>query len=134
MKERWVYIVILLLVTAFGGCGWSAGGAGGGASGGAATGGSSQKANGGTQSSGYARGQGQNGRTGIEGYRSREGTGGGGGGYYGGYAQQTSYSTNMYCGGGGGSGYTTGLSGASMSNGVREGNGYARITFVNRTQ
>ena len=45
---------------------------------------------------------------------------GGGGGYYGGTANN--------CGGGGGSGYIGGVTGGSMSNGVREGNGYARIT------
>lgn len=50
--------------------------------------------------------------------------GGGGGGYYGG-----GYG-GYYCGGGGGSGYTGGLSDSSMENGVRTGNGFARITFV----
>ena len=43
----------------------------------------------------------------------------GGGGYYGGLAGT---------GGGGGSGYIGGVTGGATSNGVREGNGYARIT------
>ena len=45
---------------------------------------------------------------------------GGGGGYYGG--------TSNNCGGGGGSGYIGGVTDGSMQTGVREGNGYAKIT------
>ena len=33
-------------------------------------------------------------------------------------------------GGGGGSGYIGGVTGGSMQNGVRSGNGYARITVI----
>ncbi len=50
--------------------------------------------------------------------------GGGGGGYYGGGAGYNG-------GGGGGSGYIGGVTGGSMSNGQRSGNGYARITWLN---
>ena len=49
---------------------------------------------------------------------------GGGGGWYGGSAG------SYYGGGGGGSGYIGGVSGGSMQNGVRTGNGYARITLA----
>ncbi len=50
--------------------------------------------------------------------------GGGGGGLYGGGAGYNG-------GGGGGSGYIGGVTGGSMSNGQRSGNGYARITWLN---
>ena len=58
-----------------------------------------------TQSSGYAFGQGQEGRRGINwGYQGGEGNGGGGGGLYGGYSPQNRGNwTNST--GGGGSGY-----------------------------
>ena len=58
-----------------------------------------------TQSSGYAFGQGQEGRRGISwGYQGGEGNGGGGGGLYGGYSPQNrGHWTNST--GGGGSGY-----------------------------
>ena len=58
-----------------------------------------------TQSSGYAFGQGQEGRRGISwGYQGGEGNGGGGGGLYGGYSPQgRGHWTNST--GGGGSGY-----------------------------
>lgn len=49
---------------------------------------------------------------------------GGGGGYYGGQGGQYSGMS-----GAGGSGYTTGLTAASMQNGVRSGNGMAKITW-----
>lgn len=48
---------------------------------------------------------------------------GGGGGWYGGGG-----SCCYFLSGGGGSGYIGGVDGGSMTNGVREGNGYARIT------
>ena len=51
------------------------------------------------------------------------GIGGGGGGWYGGGIDDSS-------GGGGGSGYIGGVSGGSMQNGARSGNGYARITLI----
>ena len=51
---------------------------------------------------------------------------GGGGGWYGG-GNSTGYYHKMS---GGGSGYIGGVSGGSMQNGIRSGNGYARITLV----
>ena len=55
---------------------------------------------------------------------SSNAAGAGGGGLYGGGG------SDHYSGGGGGSGYIGGVSGGSMQNGVRSGNGYARITLV----
>ena len=80
---------------------------------------------------GYAFGQGQNGRRGTLNGWGSWGGGGGGGGWMGGYSSQASgYITDAS--GGGGCGYiqtSLFLSGSySMSNGVREGNGYAVIT------
>ena len=75
----------------------------------------------------YAFGQGQNGITSNGGTAGSEGNGGGGGGYYGGCSLQATGSSSN-AGGGGGSGYTAGLGGVSTSSGVREGNGYAKIT------
>ena len=120
---------------------YNAGGAGGGTSGGSgganglstsygvtAGGGASQSAGGSmanysgwpaTRSSGY--GVGGVGHTSIW-----QGSGGGGGGGY--YGGGSGYSSG---GGGGGSGYIGGVTGGSMSNGQRSGNGYARITWVN---
>ena len=51
-------------------------------------------------------------------------SGGGGGGLYGGLGG------GYYRGGGGGSGYIGGVTGGTTQNGVRSGNGYARITLV----
>ena len=51
------------------------------------------------------------------------GIGGGGGGWYGGGIDDSS-------GGGGGSGYIGGVTGGTTQNGVRSGNGYARITLI----
>ena len=59
--------------------------------------------NGGTQSSGYLFGQGQDGRTGGNYSWGQPATGAGGGGYYGGFASQAT--DNGSAGGGGGSGY-----------------------------
>lgn len=54
----------------------------------------------------------------------------GGGGYYGGYAMQSvGESTNGS--GAGGSGYIGGVDDGKTENGVREGNGYAKITILN---
>jgi len=106
----------------------SAGGTGGGTSGG-----SSSSRNygdndttitkeGASQTSGYAYGQG--------------GNQGGGGGFYGGYGADGSASWNSdggngwITGGTGGSGYIGGVTDGTTSNGVREGNGYAKITLV----
>lgn len=54
----------------------------------------------------------------------------GGGGYYGGYAMQSvGESTNGS--GAGGSGYIGGVDDGKTESGVREGNGYAKITILN---
>ena len=70
---------------------------------------------GGTQSGGYAFGAGQ---------PATYSGGGGGGGLYGGNRGSN------YAGGGGGSGYIGGLTNATLSNGVRYGNGYAEIQIL----
>ena len=58
-------------------------------------------------------------------WNSEVGTsGGGGGGLYGGLGG------GHYRGGGGGSGYIGGVTGGTTQNGVRSGNGYARITLI----
>lgn len=57
-------------------------------------------------------------------------SGGGGGGLYGGGAGSMNNGVN---GGGGGSGYVGGVTGGSMQNGTREGNGFARITLTSIT-
>lgn len=75
-----------------------------------------------TQTSGYAFGQGQNG----SGTADSDGVGGGGGGWYGGYANSVSKKSS----GTGGSGYIGGVTSGATSNGVRAGNGEAKITFV----
>lgn len=59
---------------------------------------------------------------------ARENAGGGGGGWYGGGGGAAP--NGAAAGGGGGSGYIGGVTGGSMENGVREGNGCARITFL----
>lgn len=97
-----------------GGSGKAAGGAGGGTSGGQGGSGSVGPAAGGTQTSGYAFGQGASNGNG----------GGGGGGLYGGYA--TSYGA----GGGGGSGYIGGVSNGTTTAGQQSGNGSAVITYI----
>ena len=106
-------------------CGYHHGGAGGGI-----TGGQGQYSNswtsggaGGTQTSGYAAGQGG----------SNSGSGaGGGGGWYGGYAGNT----GDHYGGGGGSGYvnTSKLTSTSMSSGVQPGHGKVVITPQQTTE
>lgn len=120
-----------------------AGGGGGygnfsyGGSGGGATGGGSEYYNvtdvpllpATTSSNYYKLGQGQNGYNKPYTTYSRGtcGTGGGGGGYYGGKAHQSD-GTNSDIGGAGGTGYIGGVSNGTTSNGVRPGNGFARIT------
>jgi hypothetical protein len=95
-----------------------------GSTGGGQSGGSESGSGGGTQITGYSFGLGENGYNGYYNAGSRaEGSGGGGGGFYGGY---TTYMT----GGGGGSGYIGNVDSGITTNGVRSGNGYARITFV----
>lgn len=93
----------------------------------------------GTQTSGYAYGQGENGGTSTTG-------GGGGGGYYGGYAGTATTWDDQYRGGGGGSGYIDGVPAFTYKNvtyapststggGAASGaNGSARITAVVRME
>lgn len=125
-----------------------AGGGGGatfyvnGAEGGGTSGGSSNGATGGTQTSGYKFGQGQNGQSGNDNVTGNacSGTGGGGGGYYGG---KSASDRDPKPGGGGGSGYIGGVEAyngdnPSTQNGVwpqsswyySPTNGKARITYV----
>ena len=103
---------------------------GGGESGG--NGGFNQYYAGGTQDTGYAFGQGANALNEPTGNMDGvgEGDGGGGGGWYGGYACEVSKNANNG-NGGGGSGHinTTLITNGYMQNGVREGNGYAIITW-----
>ena len=124
---------ILIVAGGGGGAGFSSegeyaggsGGTGGGDSGG--TGGcmhddceNSNPGIGGSQTNGYSFGTGSD----LGGYYA----GAGGGGWYGG--------TSGYnrTGGGGGSGYIGGVTNGSMQNGIREGNGYAKITLVTINQ
>lgn len=65
-------------------------------------------------------GQGGNAKT----YKNNDYGAGGGGGWYGGG------STCAHGGAGGGSGYTGGVTDGSMQTGVNEGNGYAKITYI----
>ena len=97
------------------------GGSGGGAQGGNGDSQANDGGFGGTQTNGYAFGKGQDGKN------SGHGSGGGGG-YYGGYSGYTHGSAA-----GGGSGYLSSsiISGTgSMTNGVREGNGEAVLTWI----
>ena len=100
----------------------ASGGTGGGTGGGAGgTGTAANSGIGGTQSSaGTAGGFGYG--DGIS-YNPDKGGAGGGGGYYGGAG-------GWDLSGGGGSGYIGGVTNGSMKNGIRSGNGYARITLV----
>jgi hypothetical protein len=94
---------------------------------------------GGTQTTGYAFGLGQNGRNATNASSGGEGAGGGGGGWYGGYAQQAT-GTNTNCVGAGGSGYIGGVESSiivnettytsSTTSGQHSGNGYAHITLL----
>lgn len=96
----------------------ASGGTGGGVGG---TGTAANPGIGGTQSSaGTTGGFGYGG--GIS-YNPDKGGAGGGGGYYGGAG-------GWDLSGGGGSGYIGGVTNGSMKNGIRSGNGYARITLV----
>ena len=90
---------------------------GNGATGGGTTGGSTPYAIGGTQSSGYAFGQG--------GPCTVADGSGGGGGYFGGYG------ANADRGAGGGSGFVSArLTDASMANGANDNNGTIKITVI----
>ena len=113
----------------------SAGGTGGGVNGGAGVTNVGWYAYGGTQTSGGAN----SGNNYSPTTASSFGTGssgiiGGGGGWFGGGSAGGSYgfadATGKYSTAGGGSGYIGGVSGGSMQNGVRAGNGYAKITLV----
>jgi hypothetical protein len=128
---------VIIVAGGGGGRAWGSGGTGGGLSGGKSGGwndgtGNTSSGNsyGGTQSGGYAFGLGQNGRSSTVSVSANDvGNGGGGGGWYGGYSYQGTEACSNDSGGGG-SGYIGGVTDGSMSNGVRSGNGYARITFV----
>ena len=123
-----------IIIVAGGGGGYghvSSVGAGGGTTGGSATSVRSvYTIAGATQTSGYAFGQGQDGMTKTQaGDAGAEGNGGGGGGYYGGPTiQKVGASSN--CSGTGGSGYIGGVTKGSTTVGVRDGNGYALITWM----
>lgn len=107
--------------------------------GGGASGTAGGNSDGGTQTSGYAFGKGQDGMYKYDGW-SQQGNGGAGGGLYGGYANQY---TEIPFGGAGGSGYIGGvpaithkgktyspdwITGYSEAN----GNGYAMVTLVEK--
>jgi hypothetical protein len=101
----------------------SGGNGGGNIGGNAKNGGVEVSGTGGTQTSGYSFGQGG------PSMNSGADQGGGGGGWYGGYGA----SAINQMGGGGGSGHISSnlISGTTgMTNGVRTGNGYAKITFI----
>ena len=125
----------VLLVAGGGGGGgnWSSPGKGGGTTGSDSTSfvtGVTYSVAGATQTSGYAFGKGQAAynRTTSNSYGA-EGMGGGGGGYYGGYAGQSDgFATDIS--GGGGSGYIGNVTDGSTSQGVRSGDGYAKITLL----
>ena len=108
-----------------------AGGAGGGLVGGNGTsnGGGNNTFLGGTQTSGYAFGKGENAPTRTT---KQEGLRGGGGGYYGGYAAKNNQGN--ITSGAGGSGYIGGVlseySKETIQGGGSDGNGYAIITSV----
>ena len=106
-----------VIIVAGGGGGGDSGGNGG--NGGGTAGGDVSGAMGGNQTSGYAFGKGESPSINSDGA-------GGGGGWFGGLSTVNN-------GAGGGSGYLCTLflnETTGMKNGVRTGNGYARITFV----
>lgn len=133
----------LLLVAGGGGgsCGRNPG-VGGGLNGGNAINNNTYTLSGATQNTGYAFGQGQDGKSKtVYGDYGAEGNGGGGGGFYGGYASQEQ-GEGSNCGGAGGSGYVgdvtngatiagnqvfPGTSGATETG--HSGDGYAIITW-----
>lgn len=123
---------ILIVAGGGGGAGSSADGnpAGAGGAGGGATGGQGGNAHwrtggvGGTQTSGYAFGQGA-----ISSSDSKRGPGGGGG-YYGGQTHTGGVGDSDNGGAGGGSGYIGGVNNGSMTSGTNSGNGKARITLI----
>ncbi|WP_024990751.1 glycine rich domain-containing protein, partial [Segatella albensis] len=136
------YELELLLVAGGGGGLLNTPGVGGGESGGNATSDGGTTIEGATQISGYAFGQGQDGKTkSVAAGSGAEGNGGGGGGLYGGHASQLE-GVNSNCAGTGGSGYVGDVTnGATIAgnqtfpspNGGTEtghsGDGYAIITW-----
>ena len=116
-----------VLIVAGGGGGFNHGSSG--ATGGGTSGGSVNSLAGATQTSGYAFGKGQDGKTKTRfGDGGAEGNGGGGGGYYGGpaYQEEGNYSNRP---GTGGSGYIGGVTNGSTTAGVQSGNGKALVTW-----
>lgn len=118
-----------------GGSSWQAvGGSGGGLSGGSILKNNKVVAQGGTQSSGYAFGVGQSSPDFFQTINKNwtVGAAGGGGGYYGGYTWKAEDYNSYHDGppAGGGSGYIGGVTNGSMQTGVNEGNGYAKITYI----
>lgn len=119
---------IYLIAGGGGGSGYGATGAAGGGT----SGGRGQKGNrnvdAATQSSGQSGGVGQTGANATGGWGGGNyGSGGGGGGYYGGPANTDGSQRGS---GSGGSGYTDGVSSGTMRNGTRQGDGYAKITYL----
>ncbi len=133
---------VIMVAGGGGGYGWNTTAPGGNGGGNAGDAGESTKysypnhdylgqiSTGGTQTSGYAFGLGQNGRNGTWDTCGAEGNGGGGGGWYGGTASQAAGEwTNS--GGGGGSGHIHGtLTSSGMENGNNQGNGKVKITLI----
>lgn len=118
----------------------SSAGAGGGTSGGNGSAHNGATVKGGTQTTGYAFGEGQAGKSKeYHGSYGAEGNGGGGGGWYGGYAYQAN-GNSTDCGGAGGSGYIGGVLStvtidditytSSTTSNANSGNGYAIITYL----
>ena len=106
-----------ILIVAGGGGGNGQGGRRGGLGGGLNGGNSALGVLGGTQTSGYSFGKGQD-------VTIEKDDGGGGGGWYGGFTESADKS------GGGGSGYIGGVSNGSTTNGVQSGNGKALISWM----
>ena len=132
-----------LYIVAGAGGGGAQGGAGGYGGGLEGANGSYSGTAGGTQSTGYAYGQGGNGLSGSS-STVAYGCGGGGGGYYGGYGASYYSSFHNCSGGAGGSSYISGVTdgttiagnasmptynGASTMTG-NSGHGYAKITLI----
>jgi hypothetical protein len=110
-----------------GGAGETSGGAGGGTSGVAGSDRGCWKSSPGTQTSGYAFGQGQAGSIQEDDGNAVRSGGGGGGGWYGGGGGSTC--SGYWAGGGaGGSGWIGGVTSGTTTAGQQSGNGKAKIT------
>ncbi len=128
---------VLIVAGGGGGAERTAGGHGGGLVGGSGSdySGATSTAQGGSQTSGGSHGINNNGTfTGSSGSFGQGGSGAGsdsggagGGGWYGGGG------VNYAGGGGGGSGYIDGLEKGVTQNGLRDGNGQAKITYISYT-